>query len=111
MIRKKIAPAVKSLYPRKNAVWQDDGASIHRTQHVLETVAQNFCSRIPVEEQAPKMADIWPIENVWSIIKPSLDGKDIQNLTELRNAIKAVWSRTSKDKRLCRRLIESIPAR
>ena len=111
MIKNKIAPAVKRLYPRNNAVWQDDGATIHRTQLALQTVEQNFSARVPIEHQAPKMADIWPIENVWSIIKQDLNGKDLQNVEELRVAIRSSWRRISGDKALCARLISSIPKR
>ena len=111
MIENKIAPAVRRLYPRNNAVWQDDGATIHRTKLALQTVEQNFTSRVPIEQQAPKMADIWPIENVWGIIKQDLNGKDLQNVEQLRVAIRASWRRISEDKALCARLISSIPKR
>ena len=32
MINRKMAPAVQQIYPRNNAVWQDDGAKIHRSR-------------------------------------------------------------------------------
>ena len=54
MITKYAVPAVRKLYgPR--AVWQDDPATIHRTQAPLESWTV-FQSRIPDEDQATEMA-------------------------------------------------------
>ena len=49
MIDQKIAPAVNEMYPRGNAVWQDDGATIHRSQVALDGIQRNFHDRIPHE--------------------------------------------------------------
>ena len=68
MIDRKVAPAVQKLYPWNNDAWQDDGASIHRSKIALDSIDRNFKERIPYDLQAPKMAEIWPIENVWAII-------------------------------------------
>ena len=57
------------------------------------------------------MADIWPIENVWAIIKQELDGKEFQNITSLRAEIRAAWRRTSLNQNLSKKLISSIPKR
>jgi len=100
MIDQKIAPAVNELYPWSNAVWQDDGATIHRSQVALDGIQRNFNHRIPHELQAPKMADVWPIENVWGIIKQDLDGQDLQNIQDLRAGIRASWRRISNNKTL-----------
>ena len=40
----------------------------------------NFKDRIPYNLQAPKIADIWPIDNVWAIVKQELDGKEFQSI-------------------------------
>ena len=89
---RKVAPAVQKLYPRNSAVWQDDGASIHRSRRTctrqnvtepkiaLDSIDRNFKDRILYDFQAPKMADIWPIKNVWAIIKQELDGKEFKNI-------------------------------
>ena len=55
------------LTPRK-ICFQDDQASIHRTQKSMRAVERLFETRVKVEEQAPKMDDVWPIENVWGIV-------------------------------------------
>ena len=80
-------------------------------QVALDSIDRNFKDRIPYELQAPKMADVWPIENVWAIIKQDLDGQELKNIQELRAGIRASWRRISNDKTLCNALISSIPER
>ena len=111
MIDIKIAPAVKQLYPRGNAVWHNDGAKIHRSEIALSAIDPNFKENISYDLQAPKIADIWPIENVWAIIKQELDGIEFQNITSLRAEIRAAWRRTSLNQNLSKQLISSIPKR
>ena len=74
MVKTKVVPEVHKLYGRR-AVWQDDPATIHRSEVALQ-VCSAFSSRIPHERQAPKMADIWPIENIWSIVKNKVKAKE-----------------------------------
>ena len=84
---------------------------IHRSQGALDGIQRNFNHMIPHELQAPKMADIWPIENIWAIIKQDLDGQDFHNVKDQRAGIRAAWRRISIDKNLCKDLISSIPKR
>lgn len=63
MIRNKAVPAVNTVFPDGNAVWQDDPASIHRTKDALEA-CKAFAERIPHDKQAAKCSDTWPIEQV-----------------------------------------------
>ena len=55
------------------------------------------------------MADIWPIENIWAIIKQDLDGQDLKNIQDLKAGIRASWRRISNNNTLCKDLISSIP--
>ena len=61
--------------------------------------------------QAAKMSDVWPIENVWAILKQDLNKVEIKDVKTLRREIKKSWCRISKDKELCKKLIGSIPKR
>ena len=54
----------------------DDGAKIHRSQIALAAVDLNFKDGIPYDLQAPKIADVWPIENVWAFLMQDFDGKE-----------------------------------
>ena len=86
-------------------------AKIHRLKVALDSIDRNFRERIPYELQAPKIAYIWPIENVWAIENQNLDGKVFHNIAELRAGIRASWRRISNNKTLCNDLISSIPKR
>jgi hypothetical protein len=50
-----------------------------------------FASRIPNEEMAPKMADIWPVENIWSIVKDMIMSEEPKNKAQLKAIITRVW--------------------
>ena len=106
-----IGPAAKALYPRGNIIWQDDPAKIHHARVSLDAVQRNFRYRLDYERQAAKMADVWPIENVWAMLKAEVKAMDPQTKEELRSSIKKAWARMAKDEALCKKLIASIPAR
>jgi hypothetical protein len=50
-------------------IWQDDCDSKHRSRYASDKINDLFYERVKPEEEASKMADIWPIENVWEYIK------------------------------------------
>jgi hypothetical protein len=45
------------------------------------------------EDQASKLDDVWPIENIWSIIEMELMKKDYQDLNHVKNEIKKIWKK------------------
>ena len=57
------------------------------------------------------MADIWPIENVWSIVKQRLMEKEPTGKNQLKLVITKVWKEIDNDKELCKKLMKSIPDR
>ena len=59
-------------------------AKIHRSKIALDSIDRNLYKSIPYELQAPKIAYIWPIENVWAIENQNLDEKVFHNIAELR---------------------------
>ena len=89
--------------------FQDDEASIHRPQKVQKKVAELFDSRISIENQAPKLDDVWVIENVWGIIAEKLRFRKFTTLKGLRRAICQIWR--DIDVSTCRRLVHSLPFR
>ena len=111
LIRTVVAREAKKLYPRGNAIWQDDGARIHRTAEVLEAVDEVFKYRVPVEVQAAKMADVWVIENVWGIIKEKVKAAEPKTKEALRKVIIKSWRDINSDKALLFRLMSSLPKR
>ena len=111
MIKEQVGPAILEVYPDGQAIFQDDGATIHRARISMDAVHETFKHRVDPADQASKMADIWPIENVWGIIKAKIDQTQTNNLQHLKRKIKSVWKEIDSDKDLCRRLMSSIPKR
>ena len=110
IIKDVAGPAVNKFYPSKDALWQDDPASIHRTDVAVTVFFNEFKNRVPHDKQAPKMADVWPIENVWGMIKCRLE-EDLTSIKQMKNVITKEWKNISDDKDLCKSLIYSIPKR
>ena len=67
--------------------------------------------RHSVGDEASKQSDIWPIENVWAIVKAKIDKTETTSLAHLKRKIVSVWREIDADKDLCRRMMASIPAR
>ena len=72
------------MYPRGDALWQDDPARIHRSQVALGAVSLNFKYRVPHIQQAAKMSDVWPIENVWAILKQDLGKVEVNDVQKFK---------------------------
>ena len=96
MYTKYAGPAITKLY-RQRAVWQYDPATIHNTEAALEACSA-FDTRIPHEHQAPKMADIWPVENIWSIVNELVKSKEPKNKVQLKTIITRVWREINSEK-------------
>ena len=111
MIKEKVGPAVLEVYPEGNAIFQDDAASIHRTVAALQAVFDTFRFRLENSSQAPKTADIWPVENVWGMIKSKISKKKCENKDDLKKELVKSWRELDSNKDLCRRLVGSIPKR
>ena len=51
------------------------------------------------------------MENVWAIVKDRVKAKEPKNKAQLKRVITSVWKEIDMDKGLCKRLMQSIPAR
>ena len=111
LVREKAAPAILNLYPGGDGIYQDDGARIHRCPEALGAVNEIFPQRIHQDLQAPKMADFWPIENIWAILKQKIAKINICNLAQLKREISKAWREIDADKELCRRIMSSMHRR
>ena len=110
LVRDYIGPAVNELYPDGSAVWQDDPATIYRCQVALSAV-EVFAQRLDHKKQYPKFSDVWPIENVWGIVKERVAKKKCETLGALINEITKTWKEINDDKALLARFMSSIPKR
>ena len=109
LLEEKFAPAAREVFGNNPIKFQDDSATIHRTKKALKKVSELFDERIEIEYQAPKLDDVWPIENVWGVIAEKLRFRKFKTLKGLRTAICQIWR--AFDVEACKRLIHSIPLR
>ena len=77
----------------------------------MNAVKETFNHRLSVDDQSSKQTDIWPIENVWGIVKAKIDKTEMTSLAHLKRKIIPLWREIDADKDLCRRMMASIPAR
>ena len=57
------------------------------------------------------MADVWPIEQVWAILKEKVMQAAPRNKAELKRVITRSWREIDQDKEMIWNLISSIPKR
>ncbi len=55
------------------------------------------------------MHDLWPIENLWSIIRQELSTYEFNSLDDVKQKIIDIWESFSEEK--CMKLINSITKR
>ena len=80
---------------------------------------KKFCQRLMsclTDGVPPKMnsctADLYPIENVWSILKAEVSKKQpILDVKQLKKIITHKWREMNRDKDLMKRKIGSVPRR
>ena len=107
LVREKAAPVILNLYPGGDGIYQDDGAQIHRCPEALAEVNESFPQRIHQDLQPSQMADFWPIENIWAILKQKIAKINICNLAQLKREILKAWRAIDADKELCRKMMSS----
>ena len=109
LLRNVAIPAIEPLFPNDDYIFQDDTSRIHRTPAVIKFVEENIPERIDVNDQAAKMDDVWPIENLWSIIRQELNKYQFDSLDDVKEKIIDIWENFSEEK--CMKMIKSIPKR
>ena len=108
-LEKVVKPKLDKEYPDLDVVWQDDCSKIHRSSHVLDKVKKIFDERIETKDMAPKMADVWPIQNVWGILNEKLRTVETDDIPTLLKEVKKVWKLIDTD--MCAKMMHSIPKR
>ena len=64
---------------------------------------------VEIDDQAVKMDDVWPIENLWSIIRQDLCKYEFNSLYDVKQKIIDIWKNFSEER--CVKMIDSIPKR
>ncbi|CAF5130771.1 unnamed protein product [Rotaria sp. Silwood1] len=109
LVKSQLKPHIDRSYNGVQVIWQDDADPKHRSQYALNQIHEMFYERIEPEQHANKMADIWPIENIWGYIKEKLEENEFENVTMLKKKIVTIWNTITP--RMCSNWINSIPRR
>ena len=62
----------------------------------VDAVEETFKSNVDYRTHTPKMADVWPIENVWAILKDKVARIKCINEQQLRRAIVQAWTKSKR---------------
>ncbi|CAF1580441.1 unnamed protein product [Rotaria sp. Silwood1] len=101
--------ANEELGDLRYVIFQDVQDRKQRMRVALDAVDHVFHNRIEPKDCTAKLADVWPIENVWGILKEKLRGRQYNSLEHMKNDIRSEWNQFSVS--LCRRMIDKIPER
>ena len=87
-------------------IFQNDNDPKHTAGVVKQFFEEEYITVLSWPSQSP---DINPIENLWSIIKRTVQGYKPKNFNELYSTVKTAWSNITVDQ--CKKLIDSMPRR
>lgn len=94
LYKKGLLQSAKKLYGPGNNNWvlQEDNDPKHRSRLCSSWKNENNITVLDWPSQSP---DANPIENVWSLMKMKLRGKNISSIQQLTRALKRIWSELS----------------
>ena len=109
-LRERVIPTVQEVVDDLSTViWQDDQDTKQRTRVALDTVNEFFDERIEPGEFDAKFADVYPIENVWGILREKVRGKTFPTTQDLVECVNEEWVKITTKQ--CKHMISKIPIR
>ena len=72
---------------------------------------EHFQNRIQPEDQAVKLTDCWPIENIWGWLQTIISKKQYSTVNGLKRVIRKAWQEMNSDKSKLKTMMEHIPLR
>lgn len=103
-----LLPTAKKFFGNDNSNWLllEDNDPKHKSRLCNAWKAEKGIEQMNWPPQSP---DCNPIENVWSIIKERLKGKQFRNLKQLSSFITRQWNSFSPE--IAKNLSQSMPSR
>ena len=108
VLKSRVVPEMSKLFPDGSGLFQQDLAPCH-TSKVVKMFLQE--KAIQVLEWPGNSPDLNPIENLWSIIKQKLRGRDCTTKEKLIEAVIHVWHHDQDVTGYCQSLVDSMPNR
>src|SRR5215467_13503510 len=78
-------------------IFQDDQDGKQTTKVATDVVDEFFIQRIEPKVGDAKFADVWPIENIWGILREKLRGRSFKSIDSVIRAVNVEWKKISKE--------------
>ena len=99
-----------NITEKKNGIFQQDGARCHTSATTIRMLNENIPAYIQPADWPPNSPDLFPIENIWSILTTSVyRDPEPKNVVQLRHRLRQAWKIISEQTLL--NLIKSLPDR
>jgi predicted transcriptional regulator len=107
MLETHLLPCIKKI-GGKNAIFQQDGASIHRSMRTSEWLKSKKINVLSWPANSP---DLNPMENLWALLVRKLydNSRQFQNIKDLKEKLVECWQMITNED--LKKLIESMPRR
>ena len=100
-----LMPQLHQWHPEGNGINQHDNAPCHKARLVTETLQE---ADVHVMAWPPYSPDLFPIENLWAIVKRKLHIASYTSVNEMVQRIMDIWHYDASIKEACVKLIESM---
>ncbi len=101
-----MVPSADKLYNDADFISQQDLAPVHTAKGTKSWFNDHGVTVLDWPANSP---DLYPIENLWGIVKRKMRDTRPNNADDLKAAIKATWASITPEQ--CHRLIDSMPRR
>ena len=91
----------------ESIVFEDDNDRKQRTKAVMEVRNNLFPAALDVENQAPRMADLWCVEHLWGDLQSELQGQEYKSRRSLKRKINQHWKTFGQN--YCKKLLDDMP--
>lgn len=108
IVDRRIVQQVHEWFPDGDGLFQQDNAPAH----VSRRARAHFVEKgVPLLQWPPASPDLNPIENLWSLIKRRIRTSPVTTKQQLITKFLAVWHHDPEIGDLCKKLVDSMPAR
>ena len=98
LLKNKLIPWINATFVESGIILQQDGATSHTANRVLEGCKRNMTGFWPNELWSPSSPDLNPMNfALWSILESKTCSSNHLNIGALNNKLKACWDEISEE--------------